>query len=273
VADFCYTTVPGKIKPLLAKVREVGVPKRAGVQWLKTLGFTSSNDASLLKVLTQIDLIDAGSSPTARWNRYRGADYRSVLAEAIVQGYSELYSVYPDAHRRSNEELDHVFSTHSEGGSSVSPRQSAPSKHSSSWLTSQLRPRPQPARRRRDLACRSPPRRRTPPLAGVCRFSRRPHRPADPHIAGGICRPDRQGLREYCSPPVQGREAPRVMPAQDVLVAAQAIQKDISDLLDPPPKACQRQVRAWCPSPSLGARAGTSKAWPTRPMGLRERLV
>jgi hypothetical protein len=119
VADFCYTTVPGKIKPLLAKVREVGVPKRAGVQWLKTLGFTSSNDASLLKVLTQIDLIDAGSSPTARWNRYRGADYRSVLAEAIVQGYSELYSVYPDAHRRSNEELDHVFSTHSEGGKQV----------------------------------------------------------------------------------------------------------------------------------------------------------
>jgi len=57
--------------------------------------------------------------PTARWNRYRGADYRSVLAEAIVQGYSELYSVYPDAHRRSTRKLDHVFSTHSEGGKQV----------------------------------------------------------------------------------------------------------------------------------------------------------
>lgn len=29
MADFVYTTVPGKIKPLLHKIKEVGVPQKA----------------------------------------------------------------------------------------------------------------------------------------------------------------------------------------------------------------------------------------------------
>lgn len=39
MADFIYTTVPGKIKELLQKIREVGVPPKVTVQWLKTVGF------------------------------------------------------------------------------------------------------------------------------------------------------------------------------------------------------------------------------------------
>jgi hypothetical protein len=41
MAEFVYTTVPGKIKPLLTKIREVGVPSKATVQWLKSIGFKS----------------------------------------------------------------------------------------------------------------------------------------------------------------------------------------------------------------------------------------
>lgn len=39
-----------------------------------------------------------------------------MLGEGIRQGYSELYTVYPDAHLRSNTELDHVFSSSSKAG-------------------------------------------------------------------------------------------------------------------------------------------------------------
>jgi Family of unknown function (DUF5343) len=51
MAEFPYTTVPGKLKPLFKKMREVGVPQKATFQWLKSIGFTSSNDATLLGVL------------------------------------------------------------------------------------------------------------------------------------------------------------------------------------------------------------------------------
>jgi hypothetical protein len=119
MADFVYTTVPGKIKTLLAKIRQVGVPPKATVQWLKTLGFSSSNDSTLLGVLKFVGLIDSNSVPTPAWASYRGSNYKSVLGDAIRRGYAELFSVYPDADRRSQTELDHVFSTNSTGGKQV----------------------------------------------------------------------------------------------------------------------------------------------------------
>ena len=119
MSEFVYTTVPGKIQPLLAKIREVGVPSKATVQWLKTIGFTSSNDASLLGVLKQLNLVDGSSIPSPQWTRYRGADHKKVLGELIRSGYADLFAVYPDACQRSQSEIEHVFSTSSTAGKQV----------------------------------------------------------------------------------------------------------------------------------------------------------
>jgi len=119
MAEFAYTTVPGKIKALLAKVRETGVPAKVTVQWLKSIGFKSSNDSSLIGVLKFVGLTDPIGAPTSVWTNYRGANHKSVLGDAIRIGYSELFSVYPDADRRAQGELDHVFSTNSTGGKQV----------------------------------------------------------------------------------------------------------------------------------------------------------
>ena len=119
MADFAYTTVPGKIKPLLAKIREVGVPQKVTVKWLKTVGFKSSNDATLIGVLKFVGLTDSSGVPTSRWTHYRGANHKPALGEAIRQGYADLFSLYPDANQRSQADLDHVFSTSSSGGKQV----------------------------------------------------------------------------------------------------------------------------------------------------------
>lgn len=119
MADFTYTTVPGKLKPLFTKLREVGVPQKATVQWLKSLGFTSSNDASLLGVLKGVGFVDATGVPTPKWSSFRGANSKKVLGDAIREGYAELFAVYPDAWQRSQTDLEHVFSTSSSGGRQV----------------------------------------------------------------------------------------------------------------------------------------------------------
>src|SRR5258708_35345486 len=116
MGDFAYTVVPGKLKPLLGKIRSVGVPPKVTIQWLKTIGFKSSNDSTLVGVLKFIDLIDANNVPTSRWSQFRGSDHKAVLGDAIRHGYDDLFSVYPDANNRSQTELDHVFSTSSTGG-------------------------------------------------------------------------------------------------------------------------------------------------------------
>lgn len=116
MADYPYTTVPGKIKPLLSKIREVGVPSKASTQWLKSIGFKSSNDASLLTALKFIGLVDTSGTPTDAWKNYRGAKHGQVLASAIRQGYSDLFAVYPDANARNTNEIEHVISTTSSAG-------------------------------------------------------------------------------------------------------------------------------------------------------------
>lgn len=119
MAEYAYTTVTGKIKEILTKVRTTGRPTKLTVAHLKTLGFTSSNDSTLIGVLKFIGFIDASNIPTSVWNEYRGAHHKTVLAKAIRVGYADLFAVYPDANTRSNSELSHVFSTSSSAGSQV----------------------------------------------------------------------------------------------------------------------------------------------------------
>lgn len=113
---FTYTTVSAKIPNLLKKIRETAVPAKATVAWLKTLGFTSSNDPSLLNVLRQIGFIDTAGVPQPAWKEYRGADYKNVLGRAIALGYATLYATYPDAHLRSGDDLVHIFATNTTAG-------------------------------------------------------------------------------------------------------------------------------------------------------------
>ncbi len=111
-----YTTVPGRIPDLLKKIRETGVPAKVTNEWLRSVGFTSSNDRSLIPVLRQIGFIDGSNLPLPAWREYRGSEHRAVLGRAIMLGYDMLYLTYPDAHTRTNTDLGHVFSTRTTTG-------------------------------------------------------------------------------------------------------------------------------------------------------------
>jgi uncharacterized protein DUF5343 len=62
---------------------------------------------------------DASGVPTAKWSQYRGANSKKILGEALREGYADLFAVYPDADKRSQSDLEHVFSTSSTGGKQV----------------------------------------------------------------------------------------------------------------------------------------------------------
>lgn len=119
MTEFPYALVLGKLKEFIVKIREIGIPKKATVKWLESIGYKSTNDRSMLKIIQQIGFIDETGLPLERWTKYRGAQYRKVLAEGIGEGYRELFLIYPDAHSRTNEELESFFSTRSTAGKQV----------------------------------------------------------------------------------------------------------------------------------------------------------
>lgn len=116
---YAYTTVPGKIPGLLAKIREVGIPQKANGEWLKTIGYRSSNDRSLLSVLKCIGFIDSTGAPSDLWRGYRGGEHQKLLGNGIRTGYQGLYATYPNAHEQSDETLANFFSAHTTAGKQV----------------------------------------------------------------------------------------------------------------------------------------------------------
>jgi len=119
MSEIAYTTVIGKISPFLSKIREVGVPSSANTKWLPLIGFKSTNDRGLLKVMKFINLIGANGKPTENWSKYRGENYKKVLAKCIKEGFNDLFRLYPDANLRSDSDLRNYFSQNTTAGSQV----------------------------------------------------------------------------------------------------------------------------------------------------------
>ncbi len=110
MANYPYAKVPAKLEKFFQKIQVVGVPDKATSTWLKAIGFTSSNDASMIGVLRFIGFVDSSKVPTDAWQAYRDRDKASqVLAESVHLGYAELFDQFNDAYSRSKDELGNFF--------------------------------------------------------------------------------------------------------------------------------------------------------------------
>ena len=107
---YFYVASPEKLKTLLKKMaQEVGVPNKYDTKFLKSLGFTSSNDSRMLGAIKFIGLADEKGTPTVLWKELR-ANSKDAVAKGVRQGYADLFSHYPDAHVKDDEALRTFFS-------------------------------------------------------------------------------------------------------------------------------------------------------------------
>lgn len=107
--DYPYTKSVKSIPRLFDEIRKVGTPPKVTVTYLKSIGFTSSNDSYLVNLLKGIDFISSSGVPTDRWKGYRGHDPRQVMAAAVRQGYGSLFATYPDAPKRDDEAIANLI--------------------------------------------------------------------------------------------------------------------------------------------------------------------
>ena len=118
--EYAYTPNTGKLKEFLKKIRDIAVPTTGATQdWFQSIGFRSSNDRPILRVMRLIGFIDDASTPTDSWKQYRTQNHKQILAKGITQGYKDLFAIYPDANIRSNQDLEHFFTKKSDAGKQV----------------------------------------------------------------------------------------------------------------------------------------------------------
>lgn len=100
------TTSTSSLTRFLAHIQASGVPKKIDRPYLKSVGFKSGVDGYLIPIMKHIGFVSTQGVPENRWKSYRDkARAPKILAEGVLEGYSELFSVYPDAYRKDEEAL------------------------------------------------------------------------------------------------------------------------------------------------------------------------
>jgi hypothetical protein len=98
------TISTGAVSRFLKHIQEAGIPDKVTNPYIKSVGFKSSNDASLINVFKALGFIDGSGTPTDKWRNYRDVTKsKQILGQAIKQAYSGLFQVYADAHKKDDE--------------------------------------------------------------------------------------------------------------------------------------------------------------------------
>lgn len=90
----------------LNHIQGSGVPAKVDRTYLKSVGFKGGNDGYIIPVLKHIGFVSTSGAPETRWRSYRDKTRApKILAQGILEGYAELFEVYPDAYRKDEEAL------------------------------------------------------------------------------------------------------------------------------------------------------------------------
>jgi len=109
MTTFPYVLSKKRLAEFIQKIPKLGVPTKIDKAWLTTAGFPTANDERFISVLKFIDFIEANGSPTENYKNYRGSKAKTVLADAVKNGYSSLFDMHPNANTASESELKSFF--------------------------------------------------------------------------------------------------------------------------------------------------------------------
>lgn len=105
-----YSNVPAKIPELFKALKSKRVPQQVDKAFFDKLGFTTTADKTLSKVLSILGFVDEAGLPTNRWNEYRNdSTTKKALSEGIREGYADIFEFDENAATLGEEDLTNYF--------------------------------------------------------------------------------------------------------------------------------------------------------------------
>jgi hypothetical protein len=115
-----YVNNVGNLVKFLDAIRTAGVPDRVTVEFLKTLGFKSSNDRPIIAVLKGIGFLDQNGTPTESYKAFRDPHQGpKVLARALRAAYSDIFLANTKAQDLPVDKLRGIIATKTSKGENV----------------------------------------------------------------------------------------------------------------------------------------------------------
>jgi hypothetical protein len=89
-----YVQTYGQLGEVFKRLSEGQAPDKLTRQYLKDLGFTSTNFHAVIPLLKTLGFLAPDGSPTTRYHAYRDhSQSRSVLGQALREAYSDLFTI------------------------------------------------------------------------------------------------------------------------------------------------------------------------------------
>jgi len=111
MAKYPFTPGPENVVELFQKIQSMGVTKnKINTAYLKSIGFKSSYDTYLPRVLKQLGFVGSDGLPTDKWKAYGVKKERvHVMASALKNAYADLFDTYPNAYKENDNVLFDFF--------------------------------------------------------------------------------------------------------------------------------------------------------------------
>lgn len=89
-----YVQVYGQIPAFFKKIADGQAPDKFSRQYLKDLGFASSNFHAVIPLLKSLGFLSPDGTPTSRYHEYRNtARSARVMGQALREAYSDLFTI------------------------------------------------------------------------------------------------------------------------------------------------------------------------------------
>lgn len=115
-----YMITANHLPGILEAIQQAGVPPRFTQEFLRTMGFGSSNDRAVIGVLKSIGFLDQSGVPTDRYRSYRNkVEAPYILADAIREAYSDVFLANQNAQTLPAERVKGILATRVDKGDAV----------------------------------------------------------------------------------------------------------------------------------------------------------
>jgi hypothetical protein len=116
----------GSVKNLdaiLTQIRRAAVPPKFTYEFLKGLGFPSSNDRPIIPLMKALGLLDEQGVPRDRYRHFKDeSQWRRILAEGIREAYADVYAVDEKADNLPAVQVNGIFARLSDKGEAATAK-------------------------------------------------------------------------------------------------------------------------------------------------------
>lgn len=104
--SYPYIISNNKISTILSKVQQAAKPPKFTHEFLKKMGFVSSNDRAIVSILKRLGFLTDDGTPTGHYDRLKDStDHAYVLGERIKDLYKELFAINTEIYKAPDDEI------------------------------------------------------------------------------------------------------------------------------------------------------------------------